>query len=58
MEFRIGKVTSQVVVAPVKRAGSGRSKDMDRIIDGNRSVTSLDAREILKHEIGVRVESK
>jgi hypothetical protein len=47
MEFRIGKVTSQVV-----------GKDMDRIIDGNRSVTSLDAREILKHEIGVRVESK
>ena len=58
MEFRIGKVTSQVVDASVKRAGSGRNKDMDRIIDGDRSVTALDAREILKHEICVRVESK
>ena len=58
MNFGIGKVTSQVVDASVKRAGSGRNKDMDRIIDGYRSVTSLDAREILKPEIGVRVESK
>lgn len=31
MEFRIGKVTSQVVDASVKRAESGRSKDMDLI---------------------------
>lgn len=58
MEFRIGKVTSQVVDASVKRAESGRSKDVAPIIDGDRSVTSLDARGILKHEIGVRVESK
>jgi hypothetical protein len=58
MEFRIGKVTSQVVDASKKRAESGRNKDMDRTIDGDRSVTSFYAREILKPEIGVRVESK
>jgi hypothetical protein len=33
MEFRIGKVTSQVVDASVKRAESGRNKDMVRIIE-------------------------
>jgi hypothetical protein len=31
MNFGIGKVTSQVVDASVKRAGSGRNKDMGRI---------------------------
>jgi len=33
MEFRIGKVTSQVVDASIKRAWSGRNKDMGRIIE-------------------------
>ena len=55
MAFGIGKVTSEVVDASVKRAESGRNKDMERTIDGDRCVTSLDARKILRIAVGLEV---